>query len=525
MNRLIDVVPASTIVYKESSPLTFTEGYRQFLLDVKIDQKYLKDVPKSPEAEAKIKQMEQVIQKDMDQFLELGDKCYAEYEAHLVSQKLTRIAYTFDKFAAKNAACKAADQQMINHETHSKELADYLASLNPYDELFRAIGNQTQHQPDWNFNKEAIVNFAKEHVEKEKAGQKLPTRFQVLVNMVKYYFNKDYFGNAVQMEESCVSAHLDFNALGWKDIPVTPHYWYNQATLDKYKDYPKNSRRNYFNNNGILQRQVTKLVVAYKPALKFVVTKAMKNSFIEQSTRRNFRAVELGPYLYNKAEFINKNGNGLLDTYEMVLSASTADPQVIGFKTKSYNPLPVAKISTNEMTFCQRQNACKVDKIPLVPIHRYYGNGHHFYTSNGKEVSSGWNYEGIQGYCQATQVAGTAPLYRYYNRGANRHFYTTNFNELGNGRDGWVKESIVCYVHTNAVAGTVPWYRRLHSKSNDRLYTTNKNEVDARTSAPKTKGFLGMFKKKKDYWKDEGIACYLLKASSVDKAIACCKCQ
>ena len=43
------------------------------------------------------------------------------------------------------------------------------------------------------------------------------------------------------------------------------------------------------------------------------------------------------------------------------------------------------------------------------------------------------------------------PLYRYWNPQIGDHFYTTNWNELGNGRYGWGYEGIQCYVHTQPV--------------------------------------------------------------------------
>lgn len=43
------------------------------------------------------------------------------------------------------------------------------------------------------------------------------------------------------------------------------------------------------------------------------------------------------------------------------------------------------------------------------------------------------------------------PLYRYWNPQVGDHFYTTNWNELGNGKYGWGYEGVQCYVHTQPV--------------------------------------------------------------------------
>jgi hypothetical protein len=526
MNRLVDVVPDSDLVYKESSPLLFSESYKQFLLDVKIDQQYLQNGAHTPEVEARIRQLEDAIQHDMNTFLALGDRCYAAYEDHLRANQLKRIAYTFDTFAPNNGDCVQADQHMIAHENHSKELAEYLKSLNPFDELFQAIASQTEFKQDWNFNREAIDQFTNEHVNLENAGAAMPSRFQIIVNMIRYYLKQEYFGNDVNLEESCLHAHLDFSAMGWKEVPITPHQWFNLGILEKYRHYPSNSNRNYFGQGGLLQRMVSKLVIAYKPTLKFVVTKAMKESFVSHSAQRNYRALELGPFVYDRVEFNSNSGTSMVDTYEMVITTNTRDPQVIGFKTRSFSPLNVPRLDTNEFAYCRREAACHVSSTPLVAIHRYSGHGHHFYTSNFGELGgggNGWAYEGVQGHCYPHQVEGTVPLYRYANGRAGRHHYTTNYGELGGGRDGWGLEGVVCYVHMDAVAGTTPWYRFFNQGLNDHLFTTNPNEVSQSPPAQARGIFAALFAKL--VWHSEGIACHLFTQSTVDKAIGCCKCN
>jgi hypothetical protein len=399
MNRLIDVVPDSDLVYRESSPLTFSEAYKQFLLDVKIDQQYLGNTPQSAGMEEKIRHMEQLIQNDMDQYLVLGDRCYVAYDGYLQANGLKRIAYTFDAFAPTSPDCIAADKSLESHSIHSKELSQYLDTINPYDQLFKSIADQIHHKQDWNFNKHDIDSFIQDRIHREATKAKMTKKFQVIVNMIRYYFKKEYFGNDVTLLESCVHAHLNFSALGWTDIPVHPHHWYNQQTLDQFMHHPRNSNRNYFGKGGLLQRMVTQLVIAYRPTLKIVISKAMKETFVANSARRNFRPLELGPYLYTKVEF---KKTSMMDTYEMVLTSKTNDPQVIGFKTKSFQPIPVTKFSTNEFAYCKKQQACKIAKTTLLPVHRYYGNGHHFYTTNSGEAIHGYVHQGIEGKCIVT---------------------------------------------------------------------------------------------------------------------------
>jgi hypothetical protein len=90
-------------------------------------------------------------------------------------------------------------------------------------------------------------------------------------------------------------------------------------------------------------------------------------------------------------------------------------------------------------------------------------------------------------------VAGTVPLYRYWNPQVGDHFYTTDWNELGNGNYGWSFERVQCYVHAQAVPGTVPLYRYWNSQDGDHFYTTDWNELG--------NGNYG--------WGYEGIQCYV----------------
>jgi hypothetical protein len=97
-----------------------------------------------------------------------------------------------------------------------------------------------------------------------------------------------------------------------------------------------------------------------------------------------------------------------------------------------------------------------------VPLYRYWGNNDHFYTTNANEIGSvligvkgrhNYVFERIVGYCFPTQVAGTAPLYRYYKKAGQDHFYTKNIHEIGTGtlgatgKHGYVSEGVACFVY------------------------------------------------------------------------------
>jgi hypothetical protein len=121
----------------------------------------------------------------------------------------------------------------------------------------------------------------------------------------------------------------------------------------------------------------------------------------------------------------------------------------------------------------------------------------HFYTTDWNELGNGahgWQFERIQCDVHSTQQPGTVPLYRYWNAQHADHFYTTDWNELGNGAHGWVFERIQCYVFSQPAPGLLPLYRYWNPQGADHFYTTDWNELGA--------GAHG--------WTFERIQCYVL---------------
>lgn len=113
-------------------------------------------------------------------------------------------------------------------------------------------------------------------------------------------------------------------------------------------------------------------------------------------------------------------------------------------------------------------------------LYRYFRSGNHFYTTNFNELGNGANghtFEGIQAYVYTSNASGRIPLYRYYNSSVNNHFYTTDFSHLGIGAGGYVLEGVIAYVHASAGDGRVPLYRYYNASIVDHFYTTNFNEL------------------------------------------------
>ena len=139
----------------------------------------------------------------------------------------------------------------------------------------------------------------------------------------------------------------------------------------------------------------------------------------------------------------------------------------------------------------------------------------HFYTTNIYEIGTrsrghrghhGYISEGTQCLLYTRQVRGTVPLYRYWKADVGDHFYTTNRHEIGTttpgraGRHGYVSEGITGYCFPHAVAGTVPLYRYWQLRHSDHFYTT-----DAREIGTTTPGHVG-----RHSYKSEGVVCYVI---------------
>lgn len=120
-----------------------------------------------------------------------------------------------------------------------------------------------------------------------------------------------------------------------------------------------------------------------------------------------------------------------------------------------------------------------------VPLYRWYaaGSTDHFYSTTNYGNISGFQFQGVAAYVEATQVGGSLPFQRFY-MGSPRteHFYTTNTGEAQYVRTlGFIYESIEGYLYAAQVAGTVPLYRLSWCGLGgdcDHLYTVDAVEIN-----------------------------------------------
>lgn len=123
-----------------------------------------------------------------------------------------------------------------------------------------------------------------------------------------------------------------------------------------------------------------------------------------------------------------------------------------------------------------------VPSTGTVPLYRYRRDttGRHYYTTQWAELGAGrngWRFEETQCYVYPTARPGTVPLYRYHNAQSTDYLYTTNWNELGSGKSGYVYQAIQCYVYPGAGQQTARLYRYVKTNGANHFYTTNPDEV------------------------------------------------
>lgn len=125
----------------------------------------------------------------------------------------------------------------------------------------------------------------------------------------------------------------------------------------------------------------------------------------------------------------------------------------------------------------------KIDVIELLPLYVFYNNsdkkkGHNHYTTTYPTIHkeySNWTLNGVEGYILKNQLAGSIPLYEYYNDGIFDHYTTTDPNVAS--YSGWKKQGIAGYVYKSPSTdiSTVPLYEFYNESGRNHFTSTNPN--------------------------------------------------
>ena len=156
---------------------------------------------------------------------------------------------------------------------------------------------------------------------------------------MRYYFTRRFFGSSTKVDESCEIASLSFSVLGWREVDGNPKdTWFEPHVITKFKSRGTKSGRNYLSKGGIMQRYISKMIVAYKPVLHIKISQ---------------QAIGGCPFIFDRGQFTQVKSSNVFESYKMKIECRAQVPQVIGMRTKTFNPISVALPSTHYQSACQ----------------------------------------------------------------------------------------------------------------------------------------------------------------------------
>ena len=123
----------------------------------------------------------------------------------------------------------------------------------------------------------------------------------------------------------------------------------------------------------------------------------------------------------------------------------------------------------------------------VTPLYRFYrkGNDSHFFTvteSEKEAVDVFWDYEGISQHVLHSMVPSATPVYRMFNNVSKSHFYTASEAELSNIQQNlshvYSLEGIAFYALKYPVYNAKPVYRFYSPKTASHFFTISETEKD-----------------------------------------------
>lgn len=178
------------------------------------------------------------------------------------------------------------------------------------------------------------------------------------------------------------------------------------------------------------------------------------------------------------------------------------DPtSIMNGQTCGISPTTLSNFDILAMQFMYPANPPVAGTVPVFRYYKLAANKDHFYTTNyneaGNGINSGYVFQGIGFFAFPNQVTGTVPVYRYYKSGTIDHFYTPNYSELGGGSNGYVYEGIAFYAYqygSTSDGARRNIYRYYNSSTGDHFYTKDPNEVSGTSyiqqNSPSQPGFF-----------------------------------
>lgn len=124
------------------------------------------------------------------------------------------------------------------------------------------------------------------------------------------------------------------------------------------------------------------------------------------------------------------------------------------------------------------------------PVYRFYNrnNDSHFYTksvtesNNIKQYLTHYRFEGPAFNASSVASAGLSPVYRFYNTASDSHFFTISTTERANilaNLKHYRDEGIAWYAQEIAGNGAIPLYRFYNTAADVHFFTSSETEKDS----------------------------------------------
>lgn len=193
--------------------------------------------------------------------------------------------------------------------------------------------------------------------------------------------------------------------------------------------------------------------------------------FIQDPTKKEFIKSYIENYIDSKKLFLvnefNRYNSNILTDFK--IPAKFIYKPWFYYSTGGYHNVPVFTPKGYDGLSIRTEGLIlplSSDKQGSVPLYRFMSkNGSYFYTTERDELKQGrvgflnYNYQREEGRVFLNQIESTIPLYRYSRVDFFKldnlpkpfmiFYYTTDFNELGNGTSVWNFDKIQCYIYKN----------------------------------------------------------------------------
>lgn len=283
LNIMVDRMPKMGATYEWSGRSFITE-YEQFLYNLQMPAS-----TSSPQAEALILQWQQRLDDASFAIMDAEDRCMDMFD-RTVSRR-SAIQWTFDDFKAQRCSTlrfyyDRYDQIMADAEMATQNV------FGPWFEAKKALAGFAKSRMANKLNYQAFGDLAR-FARNAEAGQtnsfnvKVTSKttvssekessmnFGLTASIPVYQIEAsvNYQQSKIDIKTRTDDFQVEVGAGGFKYIPVYPSRdWFSPEVLNKYKNGPFKSSKNYFSDNGSMPLLTKGFFVMVKPKVNMYVS-------------------------------------------------------------------------------------------------------------------------------------------------------------------------------------------------------------------------------------------------------------